>query len=696
MKFTTNSLILTSLAFSSASLAAPLPPLPNSSAFANNLDVSKSPKVDDYDVANSPSFPSPNPAGAGPGDGGAGASSPLIGLDLGQVGGAGRGLGVDVGGLLGVGDRRARRQLPAIPSPTNPVPPINAQAQVPTSVPMSSQPAQSGDGGQVEQIAEQGVDGLTGQVQGLGLGPAQGAAQAVPGLAGVGLLGGLVNGLPVQGMSGLTGGLPLGVVGGTLGGLTNGLPLQGLTNTAGGLTSGLPVQGLTGTLGGLTSGLPLQGITGTVAGLTNGLPLQPLTGTLGGLTAGLPLQGVTGTVAGLTNSLPLQGLAGTLGGLTAGLPLQGVAGILQTPTGATGSLAGLSQPVQGVLGSLSSDPSQAAQALAGTVDPAAAGDAQKLLSTASIPLNLPSGSGAAPVSALDEIKSLGGGTYLLSSGQVVKLASDSPSMVASTTPAAPSVPLGQLPGAGAASPVMNSMTSALRTVNIQGRLYILNSLGQVVGTLPANGLTGSFYSDPSGAPADPDADVSGDGSEGDTGPSDRGSEADPGSATGPDDGPWQPPSGLVPLADQPDATDLIASSMSGVEGGSPFPTYGTNQAGDNSSTEKSNAQKPGGPRYASGAGSRTTTVAGYYPTASATTSNTAAATASATATGSVATEDQSPGSWYGTAPFPTAIATASATVTASATATETDWDQWAEPTGAVGGDMVPQLSSGLA
>ncbi|WRT68819.1 uncharacterized protein IL334_005799 [Kwoniella shivajii] len=630
MKFSTTPILLTSLALSSsAAFGAPLPPVPGFNGNGNTkstLDVGggRSPNPDDY--SDSPRMPNPN--------------SPLLGVDLGgninalQLnvgdgvnkigsgdGGLGLGLGVNgglgLGGLIGFGGkgRPNKRQLPPIPSPTNPM--IPSTANIPTSVPMIAQSAQSG----------LTVDQVTGLAQGLDT-----QSQVAGQLGGVaGQAGGLVGGITAQGLNGLpiveglTNGLPVQGLVGTVGGLTNGLPLQGLVGTVGGLTNGLPVQGLvggltngfTGTLGGLTNGSPIQGLANTVGGLTNNLPLQGLSSTVGSLANGLPLSGLTGTVGGLANGLPLQGLTGTVGSLTNNLPLQGLTGTVGSLTNGLPlqSLAN-GTPLQGLAGNLQSlTNSLPTQALASTAQVAA--NPGTLTQSVDTPMESVTSvaQGVTSSSLGNIVGNLGSNTYLLSSGQILKLASD----------LAPSTPLNDL-----------------HPVEIEGRMYILNSANQVVGTMtsPTIGL----YSDPSFIPSE-----------------DKEEGSNPYSG------------GYTPLADQPDAFDLVASQMSGSEPSSTF--IGSNSAGGAASVQGS-LQGLNGSRMTTSQPVPTSTSALGLPTAAITDVPTGAITTNIPTAAITATPTEGWGEW----------------VTAAPTAMPTIDNQ----DGAVGSAMIPQTSSGLA
>ncbi|WVW79151.1 hypothetical protein I302_101117 [Kwoniella bestiolae CBS 10118] len=694
MKFSTTPILLTSLALSStASFGAPLPPVPGANTAANGvLDIGTSSKLRSPNPNSEEYKESPRPEG-----------SPLLGLNVdlsrygngngnsnGQNGGNGYtagngGLGLDVnlgsnGGLIGIGGmgRPNKRQLPSVPSASNPTIPTNAGVPIPTSVPMVPQAAKSGLDvadvtGLPQGVAAQGINGAAAQASGL-LGGVTGQATGLlggvtgQGIGGLPLVGGLLGGNPIQGLTGLTNGLPLqgltggiggvtsglplGSVLGGVGGLTGGLPLQGLTSTVGGLTNGLPIQGLTSTVGGLTNDLPLQGLTSTVGGLANGLPLQGLTGTVGGLTNGLPIAGLTNTVGGLTSALPLQGLTGTLNGLTSNLPLQGVTstvggltkglpvqGLTSTVSGLTsnGPLVGLTQPVTGLVGSLNvNNPSGTINNLSQDVS-GAAGQVANTASTGSPALG-------------NIVQSLGSNTYLLSTGQILRLASDS-------TPST-------------AAPVLNG----LRTIEVEGKIYIINPLGQLVGTLTSPSSTVGLYSDT-------------------TPNEDNVTQQDNGDGAQDNDGWNSPIPGLLPLSSQPDAIDLVASQMRGYEppksylSASPSSTSPDTGSVEAAGTAQDDTLSQTIPQpdstWGQMTGSRMTTSLptsnlGIVPTATSTL--VAAITASATAT---LTPAEGWGEWVtGT---PTALPTAF---------NGGDWT--GNDDGAVGSEMVPQTSSGLA
>ncbi|WWC91461.1 uncharacterized protein L201_006407 [Kwoniella dendrophila CBS 6074] len=721
MKFSTTPILLTSLALSStATFGAPLPPVPNSkftsspslNGNTNNsknlgLGNSRSPNPDDYQ--DSPKI------------GGNNNVSPLLGvgvglnaLSLGNINidtkpnsknsntnsnpnsNPNNGLGLDVGlgnGLIGIGGmgRPNKRQLPQIPSPSNPTIPTNGV--IPTSVPMIPQTAKSGlDVAGVTGLPQ--GQGLDSTVNGLGvnsLQPNQVISTASSGLNGLPLVGNIASSLPLQGLTGtlggLTNGLPLQGLTGTVGGLTNGLPLQGLTGTVGGLTNGLPLQGLTNTVGGLTNGLPLQGVTGTLGGLTNGLPLQGLTGTLGGLTNGLPLQGLTNTVGGLTNglplqgtlngltgNLPLQGLTGTVGSLTNGLPLQGLTGTVQG-LAANGPLSSVTQPINGIVGSLSAnDPTAAVNSLS-----------QGVTSTAS---NV---AGQAPnTPALGNIvQSLGQNTYLLSSGQILRLASDISGMSGTGSTTAPAL-------------------NGLRSIEVEGKMYIINPAGQLVGTLtlPATSTIG-LYQDQN-QDSDPLSFI-------DNNQSQSNSQYDLDDGWNSNNNPYPnlDNQGLLPLSSQPDATELVAQSMQGYE---PNKSYLSSSSStytpENTSAYQDDTQNQGvldvppqpDQTWGQMTGSRMTTGiptpiaevtssdssmwGGMIPTATSTTISdllqpTAAITAIPTASSISATGTPAEGwgEWV-TGGVPTALPTAY-------------WNNDIDD-GAIGSAMVPQTSSGLA
>jgi hypothetical protein len=195
-----------------------------------------------------------------------------------------------------------------------------------------------------------------------------------------------------------------------------------VTGAAGGL--------LGGDAGGLLGGL--TGSNGLVGGLTGN------NGVLGGLTGGLT--GGSGLVGGLLNGVgaggTLQGVAGTV----SGLPI-------------VGKLAG------GLLGNLQVDPSTIVNTAGNTGTPLDGATGQAMSATAAVP---------------SLVANLGGGKYLLSSGQVLQLGN-----------------LDNL-GLGAVGGLVGGATSG-------GAQGALGGLGGIVGGLPGgdavkgvlNGVTGN-------------------------------------------------------------------------------------------------------------------------------------------------------------------------------------------------------------
>jgi len=247
-----------------------------------------------------------------------------------------------------------------------------------------------------------------------------------------GLLGGLGSGQLGEVIGTVTNGLgnPLGLVGGLTGSVNGvaGNPLglvSGLTGTAGGL-----VGGLTGTTGGL-----LGGLTGGNGGLLGGLT--------GGSGSGGLLNGMTGGQGGVGNII--GGLTGMAGGLAGGIT-NTASGIISNPLGTVGGLttsplgvvSGLVPPqiigtvkglpiVGGVVGgvtNLQNNPIAGVQDV-GNLNPNGLVQGVQGVGMGGIRSGIPgTGGGAVDSEMLGAgaiVADLGGGRYLNSLGQVVKV-----------------------------------------------------------------------------------------------------------------------------------------------------------------------------------------------------------------------------------------------------------------------------------
>ncbi|KAK8843502.1 hypothetical protein IAR55_007162 [Kwoniella newhampshirensis] len=761
MKFTSTPLLLTSLAaLSSTALSAPLP-IPSD---PNHLDViPRSPNPGDE-------FESPRI--------GSGVGSPLLGGGGGGGGGDGS-WGRGDGTRFGVGGKgRAwtlKRQLPTAPIPSTPptpnfaTPSVSSSDTIPTSVPMTPQAAQSS-----LVSAQSATKGLTNDAGVSTDSLGSGAPGAVGGI--VGLTGGLGLGGAVPFTGSLTGGLPVGQVTGLVGGLGGTNPLGQVTGPVGGLGSGsrLPL----GQVGGLVNGLGSTNPLGQLSGLADGLPLGQIAGSANGLLLGSQVSGLVGGLAnvagqgaphgqgtGLVGStLPLGQVTGSVGGLTSNTPLEplvddiasnptgilrGVNGLLggsasNTLTGLSGTLGSIAQnPVAGIPGAVSglgySLPLSSLGANGIASGQGLANGQQTLLSATN---NISASGAATQASGVvgTIVKDLGDGTYLLSSGQVVKLPLNANQALSNGSPldvdqmqqqvAQQAPPPAQTQGLPSAADLA---AQGLRSIQVNGRMYILNSLGQIVTALPLVGnqlssaqqtiepllnynqtpATSSSSGDgdesnpddqwasqdwgenyPSAAAArndnENDGDNSlpspsastkmnpkafGDGDEDEKNDNEQNQDQGEGWELYQDGQLWNP------LSNTPDATDLVAQAISGSEPSSAsMRIHGV----PDPSSDGDDDLKWGRQRLYSAPASvpTATQTSTYIPTASSTDWFSATATPTTMASPTDGSDLDSWGEWV------SATVTASATMSAAASG--------ATMTGAVGSEMVPQASSGLA
>ncbi|WWD06561.1 hypothetical protein V865_004654 [Kwoniella europaea PYCC6329] len=215
-------------------------------------------------------------------------------------------------------------------------------------------------------------------------------------------------------------------------------------------------------------------------------------------------------------------------------------------------------------------------------------------------------------------------------------------------------------------------------------MYIINPLGQLVGTLTSPTSTVGLYNDPSPSSTSDDGSVN---------QQDNGDNNDT-------DGWNSPYPSLLPLASQPDAIDLVAQSMKGYEPpksylssssstSTPSAGDGAIQDGIDTDTESLSQVIPQpDSTWGQMTGSRMTTslpipIPTDPITAIATATPTSAITITSTATATATlTPAEGWGEWV--TGVPTALPTTYGNLNG-------DWDD-----GAVGSEMVPQTSSGLA